>query len=140
MISAYYGTLAGLVAHHGIFIRGEWHMSAAKIVQFHAIAGAFILYLSASTSGSFTQACSELNWLALYYFLSLFSSITIYRKFFHSLSRFPGPPLAAVTKLWQCFHARDSRNHLLMQKLHEKYGRLVRTGEFLTLPPVRLHC
>lgn len=55
--------------------------------------------------------------------------MTIYRLFFHPLRRFPGPVLARVSKLWHVFHCINSRNYLLLDKLHLQYGEFVRTGE-----------
>lgn len=71
------------------------------------------------------------HWLQDLYrrhFLPLFGSITIYRLYFHRLNRFPGPRLAAVTKLWHVWQCRDSRNHQVLEKLHQEYGSFVRTG------------
>jgi hypothetical protein len=59
----------------------------------------------------------------------LFSSITIYRIFFHQLKRFPGPRLASLTKLWHVWKCRDSRGHLVLQAWYEEYGEFVRTGK-----------
>ncbi|OKO95665.1 Tryprostatin B 6-hydroxylase [Penicillium subrubescens] len=58
----------------------------------------------------------------------MFTSITIYRLFFHRIGHFPGPRAAAVSKLWSVYKCRDSRNHLFLDGLHKKYGNFVRTG------------
>ncbi|PVI04480.1 cytochrome P450 [Periconia macrospinosa] len=61
---------------------------------------------------------------------SLFSSIGVYRVFFHKLRSFPGPYLARVSKLWhvwKCVKSR-SRNHLILDDLYKQYGDFVRTG------------
>lgn len=62
------------------------------------------------------------------YLLGLYSSMVVYRIFFHRLRHFPGPKLASVSKLWHVFHALDSRNHQLFERLHEQYGDYVRIG------------
>ena len=63
------------------------------------------------------------------YLLGLFSSIVLYRLSpFHRLHAFPGPRLAAVSKFWHVWQCRDSRNHELMERLHEKYGAFVHIG------------
>lgn len=63
------------------------------------------------------------------YLFGLYFSIVVYRLSpSHRLSKFPGPRLAAVSKLWHVWQCRDSRNHELMYGLHEKYGDFVRTG------------
>jgi hypothetical protein len=63
------------------------------------------------------------------YLLSLFSSITIYRLFFHSLRKFPGPVGARISKLWHAWHAGSSKNHIVLDRLYHQYGTFVRTGE-----------
>lgn len=59
----------------------------------------------------------------------LFSSILLYRAFFHRLHRFPGPFGA---KLSRFYATRLSGSKLKMneeiQKMHEKYGDFVRLG------------
>ncbi|RWA10857.1 hypothetical protein EKO27_g4259 [Xylaria grammica] len=68
------------------------------------------------------------------YAAGLFSSIVIYRKYFHRLRRFPGPRLAAVTKLWHVWKGLDGKNHLLLEDLFKRYGPIIRTGpEELTI-------
>lgn len=66
--------------------------------------------------------------IAASFTLALFSSIAMYRVFFHRLQRFPGPRIAAVSKFWHMSHCLSSKNHLLLEKLHRQYGDFVRTG------------
>lgn len=68
------------------------------------------------------------------YLGSLFGSILIYRIYLHRLRSFPGPFLAAASKLWHSWKVRDSTNHILMKQLHEKYGTFVRTGKDFLQP------
>lgn len=35
-------TVLGVLAHHGVFIRGEWHLRAPTVVMFHIAFAAFI--------------------------------------------------------------------------------------------------
>lgn len=56
----------------------------------------------------------------------LFSSIAIYRLFFHKLCRFPGPKMAALTKFWNLSLAVEGRTPARIQALHDKYGDFVR--------------
>ena len=58
----------------------------------------------------------------------LFSSMAIYRLFFHRARHFPGPKLAAVSKLYHVYQCRKGQNHLFLKQLHERYGTFVRTG------------
>ena len=64
------------------------------------------------------------------YLFALFASIAARRLFFHRLQSFPGPILAKVSKLWHLYHCLDSRNHLVLDDLHNRYGDFVRTGQW----------
>ncbi|KAK4171504.1 putative cytochrome P450 E-class, group I [Triangularia setosa] len=44
------------------------------------------------------------------------------------LRGYPGPFLAGCTNLWRLYHVRTGKYHLTIQKLHEKYGPVVRIG------------
>lgn len=118
-----------MLAHLGIFIRGEWHLRAPNIVATHAsalIIGPFLwaFYASLPVSSCFLAFST----LFLIYIIGLFGSISVYRLFFHRLRHFPGPRLAGLTKLWHAYQCRDSRNYLVLDNLHNKYGTFVRTG------------
>lgn len=47
---------------------------------------------------------------------------------FHPLYKFPGPTLNKVTSLRLLHIAYSGRRHLIIARLHEKYGNIVRTG------------
>ena len=63
------------------------------------------------------------------YIVSLFSSIIVYRLFFHPLRHFPGPTLAAASKLRHVFKCRHGKNFRVLEDAHHQYGNFVRTGE-----------
>ncbi|KAI0179154.1 cytochrome P450 [Hypoxylon sp. FL1284] len=122
--------LAGLFAHNAIFIRGEWHMRILHILVGHGLLSLLALYVVYRSDGvtSFGEALPAVAVLAAVYLGALFSSMTVYRLFFHSLSHFPGPKAAAVTKLWHIWKIRKSTNYLFLQEMHREYGNIVRTG------------
>lgn len=111
------GAALGLGLHHGLFIHGEWHVRAPQIVSYHLAYFAVLLFI---TTGA--------HWLIAGYLLAIFSSIVVYRVFFHRLKRFPGPGWARITKIWHAWKARHRQNYLLLAKLHHEYGDFVRTG------------
>ncbi|KAI1172889.1 cytochrome P450 [Nemania sp. FL0916] len=67
--------------------------------------------------------------------LVYFIAVAIYRLFFHPLAQFPGPKLAALTRLYKTYHdiVHNGGYASKIAKLHEKYGRLVR------ISPSELH-
>lgn len=120
---------AGVLIHNTLFIYGEWHLHSAQVLVLHALAYAGLLV--------FQVFYQNISWLAALtlssqmfgmYTLCLLASIGIYRIFFHRLRNFPGPLLASVSKLWHVAHCLDSKNHILMEKMHQEYGDFVRTG------------
>lgn len=115
-----------VLMHHGLFIRGEWHLQAPVIVSGHVLA--FLLLVVKQhlfNRGPFGDVAVP----AAAYLLGLFVSISVYRLYFHRLRRFPGPRLAALSKVWHVWECRDSRGHHLLETWHQKYGSFVRTGE-----------
>lgn len=130
MLKSAIAFLVGVGAHLAFFIRGEWHMSAPQIVVSHTALACIVSLLFTDSAMTRTAICLELFKLAISYFTGLFTSISIYRLFFHALSKFPGPKLAAVTKFWHIWFIRNSQNFRFLQKLHHEYGAFVRTGEY----------
>ncbi|KOS42691.1 hypothetical protein ACN38_g6432 [Penicillium nordicum] len=57
-----------------------------------------------------------------------FCLIPLYRLYFHPLSQYPGPKLAAVTNWYTAFVAWRGDLHLQNRAWHEKYGDIVRSG------------
>ncbi|RYP06625.1 hypothetical protein DL764_003047 [Monosporascus ibericus] len=120
----------GLLAHNAIFIRGEWHMRIPHIVAGHCLLGSFAWYSISQSNGdgSLREASQAFAVMVMAYLTALFGSMTVYRLFFHRCTKFPGPKLAAVTKLWHIWHIRKSTNFSFLKELHEKYGNIIRTG------------
>ncbi|ORX94170.1 cytochrome P450 [Clohesyomyces aquaticus] len=110
----------GILAHQGVFIRGEWHLRGPYVVLLHLT----VLFVSVGLTGNLQ---TPLYHGALYLF-GLFGSMVIYRIFFHRLRKFPGPTGAAVSKLWHVWKCRNSQNHLVLESLYKTYGQFVRTG------------
>ncbi|KAK9777657.1 putative Tryprostatin B 6-hydroxylase [Seiridium cardinale] len=123
---ALYAALFGVVVHLSVFITGEWHLRVAGVVTIHSLVLVLMAFWS---SEPIPKALLPIFILFSSYLLGLFGSITVYRLFFHRLRRFPGPRLAALTKLWHVYQCRDSRNHMVLDALHKQYGTFVRTGK-----------
>jgi len=117
LIHALIGAALGIALHRTLFIHGEWHVHAPQIVLYHL---AYFTFVSIILTNA--------QWMITGYIIALFSSITIYRIFFHRLRHFPGPIWARITKIWHAWQARHRTNYLLLEKLHNQYGDFVRTG------------
>ncbi|KAH7313675.1 cytochrome P450 [Stachybotrys elegans] len=119
----------GLALHHLVFRKGEWHMQAPALFALWALSypilAAVEVFLGAeSTSAGLKNALLIEGGFAA----SLFTSIAVYRVFFHRLRGFSGPPLAKVSKLWHSVQCVGGQNHLVLERLRQQYGDFVRTG------------
>ena len=104
-------------------------MQAPTLLTFYSILSLFI-FLAEIRYGASDALSSlyETFLLVSSYSAALFTSMVIYRKYFHRLRHFPGPWLAGATKFWHVYQCRDGRNHLLLERLRHKYGPIIRTG------------
>ncbi|KAF7378106.1 hypothetical protein MSAN_00234800 [Mycena sanguinolenta] len=63
------------------------------------------------------------------YYAGLLTSIMAYRiSPIHPLSKYPGPVLCKISKLWLAFVVSRGNLHLYIQALHDKYGPVIRIG------------
>lgn len=119
----------GVLSHVLYFNNGEHHMWAVKYVQLFVTA--FIGTATALVKGwtfNVSSAISTTAILAASYLIGVFTSMFVYRIFFHPLKKFPGPFGAKVLGLWMSFHASSLDGYLRYEDLHKKYGKYVRTG------------
>lgn len=120
---------SGVLSHHLVFIRGEWHLHGFAILRTYSLIFMVLVPSEAKVlSCTITQAALTSSLLFGVHVACLFLSITIYRVFFHKLCKFPGPLLASISKLWHMVHTLDSQNHILLGGLRREYGDIVRTG------------
>ena len=125
--------LFGVVVHQAFFKRVE--VDTHPLLIFTAFAGApFVLkavlgrcfdqYAGITTLTSISVvACS---------ILSLWTSMLVYRAFFHPLRHFPGPFGARLSKFWALSQTAKSgmRWYQVDEVLHQRYGDYVRTGNY----------
>lgn len=128
-----YAAALGVLSHWTYFIHGEHHMRAPLYgcLFLGAIPALYLLEsnIHKNDTSQVSQAGLEVFFILGAYLLSLFTSMSAYRIFFHSLKRHPGPLGARVSKLWHTWQVRHAENHLVLDKLHHKYGKFVRTGK-----------
>ncbi|XPS74027.1 hypothetical protein M3J09_006155 [Ascochyta lentis] len=60
--------------------------------------------------------------------LILGCSICVRRIYFHAFSHVPGPLLAKITNAYSAYHAARQNTHVVIHRLHEQYGPVVRYG------------
>ncbi|KAI0014481.1 cytochrome P450 [Xylariaceae sp. FL0662B] len=118
----------GVISHLAIFIRGEWHMQAPTLFKVYSFL-AFTFFLAECFLGSDVYAGVKTAALVISsYATGLFTSIVIYRKYFHRLRHFSGPSAAGITKLWHVWQCRTGKNYLVLEELRKQYGPIIRTG------------
>ena len=104
-------------------------MQAPLVFLLHLLFGFLVVSFEFEKHGASPSAFIDSFLIITGYLFGLFASILLYRtSSFHRLHNFPGPKLAAMSKLWHVWQCRDSRNHELMEFLHEEYGDFVRIG------------
>lgn len=119
----------GPVSHRALFIRGEHHLRAPLYFRALLLFSVLLLLLQLRTSGlNITTAAARTIALLAAFLSSLATSIITYRLFLHPLKAFPGPTLAAVSKLHHSWKVRHSQNHIYLDTLFKQYGEFVRTG------------
>ena len=128
-------SVAGVTAHLALFIREEWHMQAPVVFALHVLLSFLAVSFEIGKLGLSSTPFINASLVIAGYLFGLFFSICVYRLSpLHRLHKFPGPRLAAVSKLWHVWQCRDSRNHELMDRLHKEYaGDFVRIGMIKSL-------
>ncbi|RKL10721.1 hypothetical protein BFJ68_g8699 [Fusarium oxysporum] len=120
--------LLGVLVHVFVLRKGEWDLWTVKLIKAWATYEVTVsLFLAQLYSFSVWQALSVTNkWFASFA-TGLSISILVYRAFFHRLNRFPGPFLARLSAFYPTYLVVDEEHmYLEVQKLHEKYGDIVR--------------
>jgi tryprostatin B 6-hydroxylase len=122
------GAVLGVAAHLLVFIRGEWHLHVIHIFLSHVGLISCLHAIKWRYSAEYTGVFEVLPIVFYSYLAGLFVSIGVYRAFFHPLRKFQGPWYARISKLWHLWAARRAKNHLVLEKIHQRYGDFVRTG------------
>lgn len=126
----------GVLLHVALFCRGEWDIYTNKIVVTWLGTLAASTFLIAESAEYESDSHWEAFKIALKHYSTLTAgticSILIYRAVFHRLNIFPGPFKARLSNLYVTSLGLKKR-HLYkeVQKLHRKYGDIVRIGLFL---------
>ena len=122
--------LAGFLSHVCYFVRGEHHLEAPTYTRIYLVLAAIGYLFQWKAHGFENSKAFAVNSLVVSaYAGSLFTSMIIYRLFFHRLRSFPGPLMASISKLYHLWNIRNFDQYRFMDRMHSQYGDFVRTGE-----------
>jgi tryprostatin B 6-hydroxylase len=111
------------------FNRGEHHLHPERyLIVFGAVAAASVALLHLHHRLALLEALRASANLALSFLAGLYSSVLVYRQFFHPLNKFPGPFGTRVSGLFLSAHFGKADSARQYQKLHKKYGDFLRVG------------
>ncbi|KAI1452373.1 monooxygenase [Annulohypoxylon moriforme] len=78
---------------------------------------------------SLFDTLTRVSILALSFYGGLFTSMVIYRVFFHRLRKFPGPLDVKISRFFSARRAaKKIQYHKEVAEMHDKYGDFIRTG------------
>ncbi|BCS24988.1 cytochrome P450 [Aspergillus puulaauensis] len=102
--------------------------AASFVAAYFLLANALPRISSEYAGFAWSYTVALLAWASLV--LSLWTSILVYRAFFHPLKSFPGPFGARLSKLWSLNKVLETniRWYRTLDALHQQYGDFVRTG------------
>lgn len=120
------------VVFHNTFLRVvevEAFMYTLVAAGFLTLVGLFAVHLYAGFA--FTAALARVTLLSTSFNVAVLVSIGIYRFFFHRLRKFPGPPLAKLSRFYSAYKAsRELKYFKQVGEWNEEYGDFIRTGEY----------
>ncbi|KAL8822793.1 MAG: hypothetical protein Q9191_006478 [Dirinaria sp. TL-2023a] len=121
--------ILGVVSHLFYFIHGEHHTQALLLLKLFFLLPP-IATISLIQFGGFTfgDAATLTAAITASYCAAIWTSMVIYRVFFHRLGQFPGPHLAKVSKFYHSLCCYRMDNHKVRARWHEQYGDFVRIG------------
>ncbi|KAK1757195.1 Tryprostatin B 6-hydroxylase [Echria macrotheca] len=120
------GAVTGVLSHLLYFIRGYHVTSAYGILLTHIALYTAITALSVVQTGGILTGLAASTIVGASYLAALFTSIIVYRLFFHPLRKFPGPLFGRITKMYGPWTNRHGQMHIEQNKLFAKYGDIVR--------------
>ncbi|KAI0535109.1 cytochrome P450 [Xylaria digitata] len=120
---------AGVASHLKYFKIGEHHLYSSRYILSAILAFAISTFIQSRVFqlSSHAAILGTLS-IAASYFGGVYSSLVIFRLFFHPLSKFPGPLGCKISSAWFATYLakRDAFRQLL--HLHQKHGNFLRIG------------
>ncbi|KAK7042168.1 cytochrome P450 [Favolaschia claudopus] len=115
---------ASLACH--LFFKKYEPTDVPRLVGLLIVPPAVVAYFCELESGNL--AMSLLRSYSLYYSGLLFSILTYRISPLHPLSKYPGPLICKISKLWITRVASQGKLHQYVKSLHDRYGPIVRVG------------
>jgi hypothetical protein len=129
--------ILGVVAHQCFFKRVEVDTQPLLIVGVFAGAPFAVKHILSSYFQQYAEITTGISYLVVVCFTgSLWTSMLLYRAFFHPLNKFPGPFPAKLSKLWALVQTAKTglKWHQVDAALHQHYGDYVRIGRVFNTP------
>lgn len=120
----------GVLSHLFYFRIGEHLIPSPTYVKL-ALTAPLVLFVLLYILREQTVWQSSITTTALYWSFmgGVFSSVTLYRAFFHPLQAYSGPFLARVSQFYLPFNVSERANSAwFINSLHQKYGDYFRLG------------
>ena len=119
----------GVAAHLFYFKSGEHHFHGLRYIQLLAITVVVgILGIRSQGEPSWQNAIHQVLTLCSCFLGGLYTSLIVYRAFFHPLNSFPGPYGARLSNFWLSAQLKDGQAYRKVAELHAEYGDFVRVG------------
>ncbi|KAF2795827.1 putative benzoate 4-monooxygenase cytochrome P450 [Melanomma pulvis-pyrius CBS 109.77] len=101
------------------------HFFAASTCAITGLYYAHLLLSGLSVTGTLLRTAVE----GTSFTIGLFTSMVVYRLFFHRIRKFPGPFWARVSRFYALYlSAKNVQYHVELDKLRKQYGDFFRTG------------
>jgi hypothetical protein len=125
------GALLGVISHQAYFKHGEHHRQSFEyfiaFLGFPIVAAGLLISFGVPIFLALQQTTTFYSC----YLGGIYTSLLIYRLFFHRLHHFPGPFGAKAGGLWHVAHlAGKFDNYKHLGRMHAKYGDFVRVGQW----------
>ncbi|KAG8159732.1 hypothetical protein KVR01_010369 [Diaporthe batatas] len=126
--------IVGIGLHVVLFRHGEWHLFVYKFKFIHILAVLLLIVVGVHLTipgKGWAQDASAASCLVAGLVSGVWSSMLVYRAFFHRLTRqgFSGPFVARLSQFYQTsLAAKNLRISDEIEVLHKKYGDIVRIG------------
>lgn len=120
----------GVFLHLSVFRSGEWDAHSFTLLEVAALVQVVLgLFAHEILSEAWHSAAQHGVYWAGAGLAGLYTSMLVYRAFFHRLRGFPGPSAARLSTAYMTWKAfRRGQIYEDVRRLHQRYGDFVRVG------------